>query len=182
MRVLLAGDLAGDAAGILDVLVAIEDIGHRRRLRPYWIPQMDREDDEVPSRIVIEHRLGGRIGKDAAVPVEVEFAVGAHRRKGGRKSSRSHYMPDVEPAIAGVEIAHLADPHMRCADRQARTSPIDQVEVHQLGESLFERRRRVVAGAVGAKWKGIPGMGKRVRREKAGNALGQRAPLRPEPV
>src|ERR1700745_1181056 len=67
---------------------------------------------------------------------------------------------------------------MRCADRQARTSPIDQVEVHQLGESLFERRRRVVAGAVGAKWKGIPGMGKRVRREKAGNALGQRAPRR----
>jgi hypothetical protein len=67
---------------------------------------------------------------------------------------------------------------MRGADRQAQPSPIDQVEVYEFGKRLFERRRRVVAGAVGAQRKGIPGVGKRIWREKAGNALGQRGPVR----
>lgn len=141
---------------------------------------MDREDNRVSSRIVVEYRLAGRIGKNAAVPVE--FAVDAHRRKGGRKSPRSHDMPDVEPAIAGVEIAHPAGSHMRRAHSQARPSLIDQVEVHEFSERVFEWSRRVVASAVGAQRKGVPGMGKRVRYEKAGNALSQRAPLRPAPI
>ena len=39
-----ARDLTRDAARILDVLVAVENIGHRHRLGSHRIPQMDRED------------------------------------------------------------------------------------------------------------------------------------------
>lgn len=41
---LLPSDVAGDAAGILYVLLAVEHIPHRGRLLAGWVPQMHGED------------------------------------------------------------------------------------------------------------------------------------------
>ena len=45
MRLFQAGDLSGDAARILDVLLAMEHLPDRFRLRPALVPDVDREDD-----------------------------------------------------------------------------------------------------------------------------------------
>jgi hypothetical protein len=56
--------------------------------------------------------------------------------------------PNAEPGVAAVEIAHLAGAHMRGTDGQARLAFIEQVEIDEIGERAFQRRRRVVAGIV----------------------------------
>ena len=52
--------------------------------------------------------------------------------------------------VAAVEVAHLAGADMRGADRQPRRAAVDLSEVDQFVERLFERRGRIVAGAIGA--------------------------------
>jgi hypothetical protein len=62
----LPGNVARHPAGILDVLVAMQDVPHGLRLGTGGVPQVDREDERVAARIIVEDRLGRRIGKNAA--------------------------------------------------------------------------------------------------------------------
>jgi hypothetical protein len=62
VRLLLARDVAGDAAGILHVLVAVEHVLHRGRLVAGRIPQVHGEDQRVAARVVVEHGLRRRVG------------------------------------------------------------------------------------------------------------------------
>src|SRR5262245_66337550 len=74
----LARDMAGNAAGILDVLVPVEHLPDRLGLRSHRIPHVHGEDQRVAAWIVLEDRLGRRIGENATVPVEI--AVDADRK------------------------------------------------------------------------------------------------------
>src|SRR5260370_39420673 len=85
MGLLVSCDLACHPAGILHVLVAVEDCRHRARLGANWIPEVDGEDERVPARVVVQYHLSGGIGEDAAVPIQL--AVDAHRRKCRREST-----------------------------------------------------------------------------------------------
>src|SRR5271163_2977404 len=125
--------------------MAVEDVRHRGWLGAERIPEVDGEDERVPPRVVVEHHFRRRVGENAAVPVE--FAIDANGRKRWRQGARGHDMPDAERPIPAVEIAHLAGPYVRGADRQARLSSIDQIEVDDLGERALQWRGRVVAGA-----------------------------------
>src|SRR6478672_5457138 len=58
MRLLLLGNLARDAVGIQHVLVPIEHFRHRGRLGPGWIPHVDRKDQRVSARNIVEYCLG----------------------------------------------------------------------------------------------------------------------------
>src|SRR6266446_147412 len=71
MRLLLLGNLARNAAGIQHVLMSIEHFRHRGRLRPGWIPHVDREDQRVSARNVVEYRLGRGVREDPAVPIQL---------------------------------------------------------------------------------------------------------------
>src|SRR5207253_2031417 len=73
MRLLLPGDVARDAARVLDVLLTMENFPDRLRHRPLRIPQVDRKNERVAAGAVVEDDLRRRVGKDAAVPVE--FAI-----------------------------------------------------------------------------------------------------------
>src|SRR5271156_1161819 len=145
MRLLVARDLTCDAARILYVLMAGEGVRHRGWLGAERIPEVDGEDERVPARVVVEHHFRRRVGENAAVPVE--FAIDANGGKRWRQGARGHDIPDAERPIPAVEIAHLAGPYVRGADRQARLSPIDQIELDDLGERALQWRGRVVAGA-----------------------------------
>ena len=79
---------------------------------------MDREDERVAARVVVEDRLDRRVRQDPAVPVEV--AVDANGRKGGRQRARGHHVADGKRHVAAVEIAHFAGAHFRRADGEAR--------------------------------------------------------------
>ena len=115
---LVSRDLACDPAGILDVLVAVEDFRHRAWLGADRIPEVDGEDQRVPARVVVKHHLGRRVGEDAAVPVQL--AVDAHGGKCRRQRTGRHDVLHVQLAAAAVEIRHLAGAHVRGPDRQAR--------------------------------------------------------------
>jgi hypothetical protein len=54
--------------------------------------------------------------------------------------------------IATVEIAHLAGTHVRGAYREPRIAPIDEWEVDNFSERLFERGCRIEFGAIRAQW------------------------------
>ena len=62
------------------------------------IPQMHGEDQRVLARIVVEDRLGRRVGEDAAVPVEL--AVDAHRRERRRQRAGRHDVLDADLAMS----------------------------------------------------------------------------------
>src|SRR5215472_4811592 len=83
MGLALPHDVVADAARILNVLVAVENLPNGLRLFSCGVPQMHREDQSVAARIVLEDALGWRIGKDAAIPVEL--AVDAYGGKSGGK-------------------------------------------------------------------------------------------------
>ena len=141
VRLLVSRDLACDPAGTLDVLLAVEDFRHRARLGAHWIPEMDGEDERVPARVVVQHHLGGRVGEDAAVPIQL--AVDARRRKCRRKRAGRHDVLQVQLAAAAVEIRHLAGAHVCRPNREARLSFADEIEVDEFGErgAMFARRR-----------------------------------------
>ena len=148
MQLPLARDVARDAARILDVLVPVEHLPDRVRLVAHRVPEMDGEDQRVLARIVVEDRLGRRVGEDAAVPVEL--AVDAHRRKRRRQRAGRHHVLDVDRHVAAVEVVHRAGAHMGGADGQPRPAIVDQVEVDQVAQGVFQRRGRVEAGRIDA--------------------------------
>src|SRR5918994_1376253 len=79
---LLPGDVADGAAGVLNVLLAVHDLPNRLRFGSLRVPDMNREHDRVLPWVIVEHRLDGRVRQNAAVPVEI--AVDAHGWKGWR--------------------------------------------------------------------------------------------------
>ncbi len=168
MHLPLPRDVARDAAGVLDVLLPVEHLPDRVRLLAHRIPQMHREDQRVLARIVVEDRLGRRVGENAAVPIEL--AVDAHGRKRRRQRTGRHDVLDADLGFAAVEVTHLAGAHVRGADREPRLAVVDQREVDQFVQRLLQRRGRVEAGAIGAERDVRRGMRTRVRLEESGNA------------
>ncbi len=67
---------------------------------------------------------------------------------------------------------------MRGANRQPRRAAIDQIEIDEFAERLFERLGGIVSGPVGAKRIVVAGMGQRIRSEKPRNAVCHRRPVR----
>ena len=49
---------------------------------------MDSEDERVAAGMVVKNDFGGRVGEDAAVPIEL--VVDAYRRKGGGERAGGH--------------------------------------------------------------------------------------------
>ena len=80
-------------------------------------------------------------------------------------------------AVAAVEISHLAGSDMGGADRQARHAAVDQIEIDEFAERLFERRGRIISGTVGAERIVVAGMGQRIGPEETGNSVGHRRPV-----
>src|SRR5215470_9384832 len=76
-------DMTRDAARILNVLVAMEHLPDALRLRPHRIPHVHGEDEGAMTRVVVEDRLGRRVGENSAVPIEL--AIDAYGRKGRRQ-------------------------------------------------------------------------------------------------
>ena len=60
---------------------------------PIGFHMMHGEDQRIAPRIVVEDRLGRRIGENSAVPIEL--AVDANGRKGRRQRARRHDVPAV---------------------------------------------------------------------------------------
>jgi hypothetical protein len=67
---------------------------------------------------------------------------------------------------------------MRGADGEARPALVQQIEIDEIGERPLQRHRRIVAGVIGAKRIGIAGMRQRIGPEEAGDAVGDRGPVR----
>ena len=65
-----------------------------------------------------------------------------------RQRARRHDVLDADIAVAAVEIAHLAGAHMRGANGEPRLALVDQREVDQFQQRLFQRRGGVEAGCV----------------------------------
>src|SRR5262249_59031529 len=84
MGLALPHDVVADAARILNVLVAVENLSNGLRLFSCGVPQMHREDQSVAARIVLEDALGWRIGKDAAIPVELAVDAYGGENRGER--------------------------------------------------------------------------------------------------
>src|SRR3954453_20815076 len=68
MRLRLAGNVAGDPAGGVNILLPVEDLRHGGRLEPRRIPHAYRKYKRALARIVVEHGFCRRIRKNAAVP------------------------------------------------------------------------------------------------------------------
>src|SRR5215467_1899018 len=55
MRLSLAGDVVGDATRILNVLLPVQHLPDRAGLRSGGIPHVDREDQRIAPRVVVEY-------------------------------------------------------------------------------------------------------------------------------
>ena len=143
MDLFLALDVAVGTAGKLDVLLPPHHLPDRLGLRPTLMPHVDREDERITPRVVVEHRLDRRVGVQAAIPVR--HAVDAHRRERRRQRARGHDMLDAEGLFTAVEVAHLAAAHVDRADRKARAFRVQQIEIDQPGQRLPQRLGAVVA-------------------------------------
>src|SRR5689334_15157095 len=69
MDLLLPHDMTFAAACILDVLLPAQHLPNRAWLRAVRLPDVDRDDQAVAARLVVEHELDGRVGIDAAIPI-----------------------------------------------------------------------------------------------------------------
>ena len=168
----LAGDVAGYAARVLDVLLAMRDLPHRLRLWPDGIPHVDGEDQRVAARVVVEDDLGRRVGENAAVPIEL--AIDADGRERRRQCARGQDVLDADLDFAAVEVAHLARAHVRGADRKPGLAAIDEREIDQLQQRLFERSGRVVSGSIRAQHHVISPERQWIGFEETGDAAGHR--------
>src|ERR671936_1695380 len=102
----LPGNVRGDPARILYILVPMQYFPYRFRLITHGIPHVDGEDERITSRVVFKNDLARGVGKNAAVPIKL--SVDANRRKGGRQRARCQYMTHRNRSFAAVEVAHLA--------------------------------------------------------------------------
>jgi hypothetical protein len=75
-------------------------------LVPHRAPKMHREDERAATGVVLENALGRRVGKNAAVPVEL--AVDAHGGEGRRQRARRHDVGGGKLHLPGIEIVHDA--------------------------------------------------------------------------
>ena len=87
-------------ARILDVLLTVEHLPDRFRFGPHRIPHMHGKDQAVSARIVVEDRLGRRIGKNAAVPIKL--AVDANGRNAGGSA------PDAITCRTDIAVSRLS--------------------------------------------------------------------------
>src|SRR5205807_8766550 len=71
MNVLLTCDMAVGATRILNILLPIEHLPYRFRLRPFGVPHLHREHDRVAAWIIVEHGLDRRVGINPAVPIGI---------------------------------------------------------------------------------------------------------------
>jgi hypothetical protein len=96
----LTDNVGRDPARILDVFVAVDYFPDRLRLRSQGVPHVDGEDQRVLPRVVVEDRLGGRIGENAAVPIEL--TVDANGGKAGGNA------PDAMMCFAVIAVSRLS--------------------------------------------------------------------------
>jgi hypothetical protein len=82
MGLLLARDVARNAARVLNVLLTVENFPDRLWHWPLRIPQVNGEDEGVAARIVVENHFSRRIGKDAAIPIEFVIDTDGWKRRG----------------------------------------------------------------------------------------------------
>src|SRR5258708_40053443 len=106
MRLFLLSNLVRDAAGIQHVLMPIEHFRHRGRLRPGWIPHVDREDQRVSAGNVVEYRLGRGVREDPAVPIQL--AVDTNSWECRPQRARCHHVLDPKVAMTAVLISRIS--------------------------------------------------------------------------
>ena len=148
VKLALALDVGCGAARILNVLLAVHDLPHGLRLGAMRVPDVDREDQAIAARIVVEHDLDRRVRKNPAVPIKL--AVDADRRESWRKRAGGHDVVERERHVARVEIAHLRGAHARRADGEPGRAMIELIEVDELLERPAQRLDAVIAGGIGA--------------------------------
>src|SRR5271169_6229720 len=130
---------------------------------------MDREDERIPARVIVEHNLGRRVREDSSIPIEL--AINAHRGESWRKCSGGHDMLDTYLTSPGIEIAHFAGPNMSGADSQAGLAFIYQRKVDQLGKGPLQGRRGIISDFVGTERVVRSCKCQRIRFEESWNAV-----------
>src|SRR6202040_1067077 len=116
----LARNVVRDPAGVLDVFLPVEHLPDRLGLRPDRIPHVNGKDQGAPAGGVVEDDLGGRVGEDPAVPIEL--AVDADGREGRRQCAGRHDVLNVDLAVTAVEVSHPGGAHMSKLTMRARSS------------------------------------------------------------
>src|SRR5215831_4229018 len=175
MQLTLPRDVACDSAGILNVLMAVEDLPNRAWLFTHRIPEMNRKDKRVLARIVVEDHFGWRIRKDAAVPIKL--AVDAYRRKSRWQCAGRHDVLDVNLAVAAIEVAHPACTYVCGANGESWTALVDQGKIDELEQRPFQRCSRIETGCILAQGDVCAQECSWVGFEKIGDATEDRLPV-----
>src|SRR5262245_8446946 len=97
--------------------------------------------------------------------------------KAGGSAPDAIDMPGRDRSLAAVEVAHLAGVHVRGADGESRRAALDEREVDEIAQGLFQRSGRVETGLVLPERIMRAEEGKRIGLEEARNAAEQRRPV-----
>jgi hypothetical protein len=135
------------SARILDLLSPPEHLVHRGRGRPCGVPEIDHEEECLPRRLVLKHRLRGRVRDAATIPVVAALDLG--RGEAGRQRAAGQHVFWANRLFGAVEGHELPRLDVGRTQRQPHRSRIDQVEVDQPAERLQHRRGVVEAGLCG---------------------------------
>src|SRR5215475_3561418 len=128
--------MTDDAARILDVLLPAENIPDRLRRVTARLPDIDRQDQGVATRMVVEDDLDRCIGVEAAVPIGL--AIDVNGRKPRRQSARRHHMLQADWPVAAVEVVHFAGTDVHSTDSQTNVARAS-LEFDQFPQSGLER-------------------------------------------
>src|SRR5262245_21519772 len=96
------------------------------------------------------------------------------RTAGKAGGSAPDHMPGRDRGLAAVEVAHLAGAHVCGADGEARRAGLDEREVDEIAQGLFQRSGRVETGLVLSERIVRAEEGKRVGLEESRNAAEHR--------
>src|SRR5690242_4091055 len=176
MYLSLSRDMSGNAARILNILMAVEHFPYCLWLWPGWVPHVHREYKRVASGIIVEDYFARSVRENPAIPIEL--AIDADCRKRRRQRARCHDVSHRNRRLKAVEIPHFAAAHFRGAHRQPGCAMLDQIEVHQLRERAFERCCRIEAGLIRSERIMCAQKGPGVRFEKPRYSAEQRRAVR----
>jgi hypothetical protein len=176
MELLLASDMAHNAARILNVFVSMQHVPNRFRLGSRGVPHIDHEDKRVAPGIIIENRFGRGVRQNTAVPIIL--AINADGRKSWRQGGGRHDVFHSKGHLASVEIVHVAGAYVRRTDREPRRTAIEEGKIDKVRERRLKGRSRIETGQLRPQRKMRSKKREGIWSEKAGDAASEGCPVR----
>src|ERR1700722_4973475 len=143
MNLGLARNMVPCAAAEHNILLTHESLRDGFGLRSARVPDLHVKDYGRHPRILGEYRLDGSIGVNAPVPIRL--SIDSDRGERWRNGARAHHVVETDALCVVVKIAYPPASDANKPQRNPWFPAIDEVEINELRQELFERIEAIVS-------------------------------------